>query len=251
MSDSLPGIGDPYWYEWTVGLLYVLDLFNPDKHVTSVTLQASNVKALDDVVIKRSGHKHIYLQVKHTRAEDTLTFGDLVSVNEKKGYSLLAHLASGWKEETNKHGECEVILYTNRTLSSRKSSVGPAGSKYSRPSLQLFLEHLQSELTKVDKLSDVSIPTDWTTAWSEWVDQLCSKLDDEEAFQFLIDFKIEASQPGLDELDRSLSLKICESFQITETQAQTLHSRLLGRRLILNPECGNMLFPRRRSRCWN
>lgn len=36
---STPGIGDPYWYEWFVGLKYVLRMLNPDSGISCVVFQ--------------------------------------------------------------------------------------------------------------------------------------------------------------------------------------------------------------------
>ena len=33
-----PGIGDPYWYEWYVGLKNVIDMLNPDSRIEKVSL---------------------------------------------------------------------------------------------------------------------------------------------------------------------------------------------------------------------
>jgi len=40
------GIADPYWYEWSVGLLYVVDLLTPDSNIKSVIFQDLKFNAL-------------------------------------------------------------------------------------------------------------------------------------------------------------------------------------------------------------
>lgn len=42
-AKTKPGIGDPYWYEWSVGQQYIIDMPNPDNSINGVELQA-NVK---------------------------------------------------------------------------------------------------------------------------------------------------------------------------------------------------------------
>lgn len=80
-ADTKPGMGDPYWYEWSVGQKYIIDMLNPDNEIKHVELQADVALGLDDVVITyMDGHKK-FVQVKHTRANDTLTFGDLVPID--------------------------------------------------------------------------------------------------------------------------------------------------------------------------
>lgn len=46
-----PGLGDPYWYEWSVGELYLVDMINPDNHIRSVELQGNASLGLDDVIV--------------------------------------------------------------------------------------------------------------------------------------------------------------------------------------------------------
>lgn len=42
-AKTKPGMGDPYWYEWSVGQQYIIDMLNPDNNIKCVELQA-NVK---------------------------------------------------------------------------------------------------------------------------------------------------------------------------------------------------------------
>ena len=72
------GIGDPYWYEWSIGLEYIVDLLDPDSDVESVTLQDSGNQGLDDVVGRFTSVASRFLQVKTTRTEATFHFGDIV-----------------------------------------------------------------------------------------------------------------------------------------------------------------------------
>ena len=92
-----PGMGDPYWYEWSVGQQYIIDMLNPDNNIKCVELQADIELGLDDVVVTYVNGEKLFIQVKHTRADDTLTFGDLVSIDNSKmdensKYSLLGEL---------------------------------------------------------------------------------------------------------------------------------------------------------------
>ena len=29
-AETKPGMADPYWYEWSVGQQYIIDMLNPD-----------------------------------------------------------------------------------------------------------------------------------------------------------------------------------------------------------------------------
>ncbi len=53
---SSAGRGDPYWYEWFVGLTEVVALLDATNDVESVAFQVEGAKGWDDVVVKtRSG----------------------------------------------------------------------------------------------------------------------------------------------------------------------------------------------------
>lgn len=113
-----PGMGDPYWYEWSVGQQYIIDMLNPDNKILYVELQANVQLGLDDVVVTYENGKKLFVQVKHTRTDNTLTFGDLVSVNQDKEetskYSLLGKLAKSWNDEKNNYQDARILLFTNR-----------------------------------------------------------------------------------------------------------------------------------------
>ena len=67
-------MGDPYWYEWSVGEQQIINMLNKDNNIEFVELQANVGLSLDDVVVTHSDGSALCIQVKHTRAEDTLTF---------------------------------------------------------------------------------------------------------------------------------------------------------------------------------
>ena len=69
-----PRMGDPYWYEWSVGEQQIINMLNKDNNIEFAELQANVGLSLDDVVITHSDGSALCIQVKHTRAEDTLTF---------------------------------------------------------------------------------------------------------------------------------------------------------------------------------
>ena len=98
-----PGMGDPYWYEWSVGEQQIINMLNEDNNIEYVELQANVGLGLDDVVVTYSDGSVLCIQVKHTRADDTLTFADLVYSAKKTSKSLLAELADSWQEESRKY----------------------------------------------------------------------------------------------------------------------------------------------------
>ena len=40
---STPGSGDPYFYEWYVGLSNIIEMLNPDSEIKSVTFQHASL----------------------------------------------------------------------------------------------------------------------------------------------------------------------------------------------------------------
>ena len=165
MSNPTAGIGDPYWYEWSIGLLYIVDMLNPDNGIKSVTLQSTNVQGLDDVVISYSNGVAKCIQIKHSRVGDTLTFGDLVSKTDEKE-PVLKSLATAWKEAKEKWQQCNPVLFTNRLAGTRSSTVkSEDDEKHKRPALTTFWESLLHELVHKKELSLIIFPSDWHHAW--------------------------------------------------------------------------------------
>ena len=48
----MPGAGDPYFYEWYVGLENVIKMLNPDSGIRCVVFQHDEYDAVDDVVVE-------------------------------------------------------------------------------------------------------------------------------------------------------------------------------------------------------
>lgn len=96
ISNPTAGMADPFWYEWLVGLFYALDMLNPDNDIESVTLQASKLQGLDDVVINYNNGSAECIQVKHTRKDDSLTFSDLIRNDNGKNNSYIFKFSSDW-----------------------------------------------------------------------------------------------------------------------------------------------------------
>ena len=148
-SETKPGMADPYWYEWSIGQQYIIDMLNPDNKIKCVELQADVNLGLDDVVVTYEDGEKLFIQVKHTRVDDTLTFGDLVSIdNSKKDveskYSLLGELAKSWVAEKDKYQKTRVCLFTNRKAGNKVSSAGFDRS-IKRPALKSFWKKLSAE----------------------------------------------------------------------------------------------------------
>ena len=226
--ETKPGLADPYWYEWSVGLTYIIRMLYPDSNIKHVELQADVALGLDDVVVTYNNDRRELIQVKHTRAENTLTFGDLVSgknTNDmsEDGMSLLKQLARGWAEEKDKYDETRVILYTNRKAGTRISTVKTTGNK--RPALSEFLHSLSEKVAQASSLSEISFP-EYKDAWNEWLLQLSDIPNDSDKLSFIQYLRIEDSSPSLLNLENDIIELLMDAFCTNKTNAITLLSSL-------------------------
>jgi hypothetical protein len=212
------GIGDPYWYEWTIGQNYVIDMLNPDNGIESVTLQATEAQGLDDVVVVYMDGSAEYVQVKHTRKESTITFGNILP--------LLKSMSNAWVEQKSKWIKCKPVLFSNRNISTSSIKMeSEDGTKYVRPALDEFLTHFKSEVKEAITLVDVDMPTEWLIAWSEWCEQL-NELSNEEKLEFFKLLEVKGNQPNLDDLTIQVTQKISETFGISSEKATSIFSQL-------------------------
>src|SRR6266540_2729535 len=221
------GIGDPFWYEWTVGQLRLVDMLDPDSRISSVTFQASGVKGLDDVIVSYSdGRPDEAIQVKHTRVGDTLTFGDLVGA-DSRGQSLLRHLASSWRDITQAGKHYRAVLYTNRAAGVAQATVSSAGGeRFVRPALDEFWAWLAPRLAAAATLGDLPIPAEWIHAWDEWTSALAVLGTDSARLEFLKSLEVRTDQPDLQALHDRVVANLARRFGVTETQAKSLAQAL-------------------------
>ena len=165
-----PGMGDPYWYEWSVGEQQIINMLNEDNNIEYVELQANVGLGLDDVVVTYSDGRVLCIQVKHTRANDTLTFADLVYSAKKTSKSLLAELADSWQEESRKYTEVVPQVFTNRRKGQVSSST-KGEEKFVRPALDVFWKKLSEKIKFAKNFEDI-IFEEYPEAWNEWKTQL-------------------------------------------------------------------------------
>ena len=223
-AETKPGMGDPYWYEWSVGLKYIIDMLNTDNGIEYVELQANVPLGLDDVVVTYNSGEKLFVQVKHTRVEDTLTFGDLVSPEGGAKKSLLSVLAQSWDKVNGKYEHSKVMLFTNRTAGERAVKTR-ARHPVHRPALSEFVPAMKQRISAVAVFNDVSFP-EYEDAWAEWVQQLECIRSDEDKLTFLRAFEIVTNNPGLTELQEELIQKLKLTFQIDDEKADILLGRL-------------------------
>lgn len=224
-----PGMGDPYWYEWSVGQQYIIDMLNPDNNIKCVELQADIGLGLDDVVVTYEDGEKLFIQVKHTRADDTLTFGNLVAIDnskkdEKNKYSLLGELAKSWIDEKDKYQRTRVCLFTNRKAGNIVSSAGQ-GRSVRRPALKTFWEELKEQIIGVKTFNEIAFP-EYESAWNEWKSQLKYIEKDEDKLSFLRCLEIETNQVGLIETEEDLLRKLQMAFNAKPDVARALLMKL-------------------------
>lgn len=222
MANPSAGIGDPYWYEWSVGLTHIIELLNPDSGVDTVTLQSSRPQGLDDVIVDHRSGLRRCIQVKHTRVGETLTLGDLLSIDQesKSDRPLLGYLASAWKEATDEGRACTAELCTNRSAGERASRTRGELS-VARPPLIEFWPRVKAEVDRVDDIRDVRLAPGWHDAWAEWLAAI-GHLGPEEQLAFLKALSIDTNQPELAALEQRLIHRLEELFRCSAAQASQL-----------------------------
>ena len=210
-------IGDPYWYEWGIGLLKAVEMLNPDSGIDAVAFQKEGVKGWDDVVIRfGSGHQDYY-QVKHSGPRSNLTFSDLVA-KDANGISLLGSFSSAWHQMGLCRTDTSCILITNRSAG-MKSGRSKSGTFY--PPLANFIEHISAELDTVTSLEEVRVKGKWQDAWDLWQSGI-GDIPSDEKLQFLRAVTISTEAPQLDEMQDSLAASLSANFGITTLQASPL-----------------------------
>lgn len=217
MSNPTAGSGEPFWYEWTVGLQKIVEMLRTDSDVLSVTLQAHGTKGWDDVVVKRSHDRREFFQVKHSRAEGNLTFGSLVAIDEK-GSSLLQELFRAFCEMELSVPNDSCLVFTNREAG---TSHGRSQQGHSRPPLLKFTEWLKAETKKCTTVSQLVPPKEWNEAWKEWLSQLAG-VSDAKVFDFLRAFDVKTNQLNLTDLTDSLLDELAEIFGSQRSQVRPL-----------------------------
>lgn len=216
MPNYSAGSGEPYWYEWTVGLLKIVEMLHPDSDIDAVVLQAHGPKGWDDVVVQRKRQRRDWYQIKHSRAGTSFTFGSLVA-RDSQG-SLLENLFSAWKELKLDPTRDRCILFTNREAGER-ATTSDAGVK--RPPLLQFVNWLKPAMRGCRSLAECLPPEEWSEAWTEWIDQV--KDDSQsEAIRFLSSFEVQTNQDDLQSVTDQVLRDLARSFGITEVPARPL-----------------------------
>lgn len=240
---SQPGAGDPYWFEWYVGLDYVISMLAGVDDIESVTFQEAGLEGVDDVVVRRSqGLPMVCVQVKHKKASTTtannLTFAALVtegvsSEGEGPKKSLLASLAAGWKQISLKEEAApEIVLYTNREMGVKKSDAVYMGKPYKRLPLGEFWDKVSAKLGSATSFSELIFDdSDLDAQWHEFADS--TNLRESDVVPFLSSLTIKAGAPSLRdkeiELTGRLKDEVCAGSEELASRVFTLLAAELRR----------------------
>ena len=219
-----PGMGDPYWYEWSVGEQQIINMLNENNNIKFVELQANVGLGLDDVVVTYNDGKVLCIQVKHTRADDTLTFADLVYSSKKTSKSLLAELADSWQGESGKYTEVIPQVFTNRRKGQISSSTR-GEDRFVRPALDVFWTKLNEKLKSENRFEDITFE-EYPEAWNEWKTQLNGIQSDDDKLKFLRLLQLETEQKDLQEIENDVLNHLSTSFGITLADADKLLGKM-------------------------
>lgn len=235
---STPGIGDPYWYEWYVGLENIIEMLNEDSGIKYVIFQAELYDTIDDVVVGYENHEEYCYQVKHEvglEQKYNLTFGKLLEnkvTRRKDGEymkpNLLQALAEGWKK-ANESGTNMLIpvLYTNRKLGINKTNREYKGQTYSALPLGEFFTDIQNRIECIAELKAIEFKTEETDIRLQYLEFYDAfEMEDSEILDFLKAIKIKSEMHTLAEMEKSMLSKMQEYFHCSDELAGVLFRNL-------------------------
>jgi hypothetical protein len=232
---ATPGIGDPYWYEWYVGLEQIIKMMNPDIGISYVTFQSDVHNTIDDVVVGYKDKQEVCFQVKHevgNVGRSNLTFSKLIETtsgnNGKVKESLINELAKGWKEAEKLEGkEIIPVLYTNRGLGVNRQSRNYCGEEYKALPLTKFIEQIQLILNQnitFDNLYDQIKEKNLKLQWLELKSAIGE--NDENVLRFVKALKIRSNEGSLDDLETNMLEALQKVFNCEYVIAKNLFDKL-------------------------
>ncbi len=237
---STPGIGDPYWYEWSIGLINIVEMLNPDSGIECVILQSEKHETIDDVVvIYEYGKKQLCYQIKHSidvSSKNNLTFSKLferesgTDESQESGKSLLRGIADGWKEESKRISSELIypILYTNRSAGPRKTNrkIVNGTGEYKALPLEEFYREIKFIINNIEKVDENTFAgkEDLGHQWEEFI--LEAGLEGDEAVRFIRNFEIKVLAPTLEETEEIIINRITENFGCNRELAKKLFIKL-------------------------
>lgn len=231
---TTPGGGDPYWYEWYVGLEQLIRMINPDNEITYVVFQSDVHITIDDVVVGYGDKKEICYQVKHEVGDSgkgNLTFSKLIETTTRASgstkMSLIRALALGW-EEAKKRDEKVItpILYTNRNLGKNKTTREFEGENYKALPLDQFVEKIQSYIKKSPSVESIESLIEDKDLMNQWRELKGAIGNDSIVFDFLKAIQIRANEGSLENLEDSMIQSLQDTFKCNQIVAKGLFDKL-------------------------
>ncbi|HWC58237.1 MAG TPA: ATP-binding protein, partial [Verrucomicrobiae bacterium] len=209
---SSAGKGTPYWYEWSVGLLRVVEMLYPESEISSVSFQEAGIKGWDDVVVRYTNGRTEYIQVKHSREGTNITFGSFVSA-DTDGVCLLESLFGAWRGMKLSSATAACVVFTNREAGERVYE--------GRPPLLDFMAWVKRELKTKKNLTELVPPNEWKNGWDEWRAKLCAGTNEEQS-DFIRALSLNTSQPDLLELQTDIQRRLAGAFGTSVEKALPL-----------------------------
>lgn len=227
----MPGAGDPYFYEWYVGLENVIKMLNPDSGIKHVIFQHDEYDTIDDVVVEyANGDAQVCYQVKHNIESATpvsITFGSMLKSEEEKK-CLFEAMLQGWKKASTVSSTAIIpVLFTNRRMLNRRAGRHLNGKPYSAYGINDFVLKMQKIIQTQNGCTDLVISDEALHCqWKELCNAL-SAVQRADLIAFIKYFRIEANQPSLGDMKQSLVDLIAQTFGCNESISWDLFSKLL------------------------
>ena len=158
------GAGDPYFYEWYVGLENVIKMLNPDSGIKHVIFQHDEYDTIDDVVVEYSnGDAQVCYQVKHNKsnaAPVSITFASMLKREEGKT-CLFEAMFQGWKKASTASSKIiNSVLFTNRRMLNRREKRRLNGISYNAYGVNDFILQMQKIIQTQTECTDLIINDD-------------------------------------------------------------------------------------------
>lgn len=231
---STPGIGDPYWYEWYVGLERIIEMINPDSNISYVIFQSEVHNTIDDVVVGIGNQEEVCFQVKHEvgdAGKGNLTFSKLIETTIRESgstkMSLIRALATGWKDAREKEGKTITpVLYTNRKLGVNRTTRTFDGERYRAISLEEFIRKIKSYVEQSKSIAEIDRLIDDRDLKVQWNEFKASIGDDSLVLDFLKSVVIRSNEGSLEELENSMLRSLQDTFKCNLMVARGLFDKL-------------------------
>lgn len=231
---STPGIGDPYWYEWYVGLERIIEMINPDSNISYVIFQSEIHNTIDDVVVGIGNEEEVCFQVKHevgNTGKGNLTFSKLIETTARENgstkMSLIKALASGWKEAWENEGKTiKPVLYTNRNLGVNRTTRTFDGEKYRAFSLEEFIQKIKSFVEQSKSIAEIDKLIDDKDLKKQWNEFKASIGEDSLVLGFLKSVVIRSNEGSLEELENNMLESLRDTFKCNLMVARGLFDKL-------------------------